>query len=483
MSSVLEQPKICNSILDHIGHTPLVRINNITKDEGIECEVLAKCEFFNAGGSIKDRIGKRMVLDAQASGRIKKGDVLIEPTSGNTGVGMALTAAVEGYKMIITLPEKMSKEKVDVLKALGAEIIRTPTEAAWDAPESHIGVAKTLNQTIPNSHILDQYINPSNPNAHYEGTAEELLEQCDGHIDYLIATAGTGGTITGIAKKLKEKIPGIQVIGVDPVGSILAQPETLNKTDITSYHVEGIGYDFIPDVLERQYIDKWTKSVDLESFTMARRLIRREGLLVGGSSGACMAAAVRVIKELNIPKGKRVVVIFADSVRNYMSKFLSDDWMVEQGFMAPPKLETAWAVKTVADLTLQSPLTVAPAITASACIETMKAHGFDQMPVVSESGDLVGVVTIGNLTSRLTQGRVNANDAIDKVIFKQFKRVTAATTLGELSSIFDRDHYAIAVMKSNHISNEGKAVQRELCTGVVTRIDLVNYIAAFNKAN
>lgn len=218
MSEPKKNSKILDSILEHIGNTPLVKINKITKSENIKCEILAKCEFFNAGGSVKDRIGKRMVEDAELSGRIKPGDTLIEPTSGNTGIGLALSAALKGYRMIITLPEKMSEEKVNVLKALGAEIIRTPTEAAWDSPESHIGVAIRLNKEIPNSHILDQYTNLSNPLAHYDGTAEELLEQCDGKIDYLISAAGTGGTISGIAKKLKEKIPDIKIIGVDPKG-------------------------------------------------------------------------------------------------------------------------------------------------------------------------------------------------------------------------------------------------------------------------
>jgi len=211
-----------NTILENIGNTPMVRINHITKVEGVTCEVLAKCEYFNAGGSVKDRIGRRMVEDAEKSGRIKPGDTLIEPTSGNTGIGLALAAAVKGYKMIITLPEKMSQEKVDVLKALGAQIIRTPTEAAWDAPESHIGVAKKLNKEIPNSHILDQYSNPSNPLAHYDGTAEEIIDQCGGKVDVVVLTAGTGGTITGIARKLKEKVPNVKIVGVDPDGSILA---------------------------------------------------------------------------------------------------------------------------------------------------------------------------------------------------------------------------------------------------------------------
>jgi cystathionine beta-synthase len=328
----MEAPKILNNILEHIGRTPLVRINNITKAEGIECEVLAKMEMFNAGGSVKDRIGLRMIVDAEASGRIGPGSTIIEPTSGNTGIGLALTAAVKGMDAIIVMPEKMSKEKSDVLKALGAKVVRTPTEAAWDDERSHISVAKKLEKELTNAHILDQYSNPGNPLAHYDGTAAELLYQCDGKIDYLIATAGTGGTISGIAKKLKEALPDIKIIGVDPFGSILAQPEEMNKTDITGYHVEGIGYDFIPDVLTRDLIDEWVKSEDKTSFAMARRMIRQEGLLVGGSSGAAMHGAIEYIKKANIPADKRVVVICADSVRNYMSKFLSDEWMIANGF-------------------------------------------------------------------------------------------------------------------------------------------------------
>lgn len=327
-------PKILDSVLDHIGNTPLVRINHITKAEGVECEVLAKCEFFNAGGSVKDRIGKRMLLDAEASGRIKPGDTLIEPTSGNTGIGLALTAALKGYNMVITLPEKMSREKVDVLKGLGATVIRTPTEAAWNDPNSHIGVAEKLVKEMPNAHILDQYTNPGNPLAHYDGTAEEILFQCDGKIDAIVIGAGTGGTITGIARKLKEKVPNCKIWGVDPHGSILAQPESLN-TDPINYQVEGIGYDFIPTVLDRSLIDEWVKSNDKDSFTMARRLIKEEGLLCGGSSGTAMHAAIQIAKTMK--KGERLVVVLPDSVRNYMSKFLNDEWMIENNFMDAPE--------------------------------------------------------------------------------------------------------------------------------------------------
>ena len=312
---------------------------------GLQCELLGKCEFMNAGGSVKDRIGKRMIEEAERIGRIKPGDTLIEPTSGNTGVGLAMAGAIKGYKVVITLPEKMSDEKVNMLKGLGAAIVRTPTEAAWDAPESHIGVAAQLHKELPNSHILDQYKNPANPGAHYEGTAREILHQCGGRLDMIVVGAGTGGTISGIARRLKETLPDLIVVGVDPVGSILAQPKALNVPG-PSYLVEGIGYDFIPDVLERRLVDRWVKSNDADSLRMARRLartltltltltltptltlkpnanqarrlIKEEGLLVGGSSGAAMAAALQAASTLGA--GQRCVVLLPDNVRNYMSK-------------------------------------------------------------------------------------------------------------------------------------------------------------------
>jgi len=226
-------PKIMPNILCKIGNTPLVRLNVIPREYGIKCEVLVKCEFFNAGGSVKDRIGYRMVVDAERDGKIKPGDTLIEPTSGNTGIGIALAAAVKGYKCIIVMPEKMSSEKVNVLRALGAEIVRTPNAAGFDSPESHIGVAQRLNHEMKNSIILDQYRNPSNPLAHYDGTAEEIIYQCDGQVDMIVSSAGTGGTITGLSRKLKEKVPGIQIVGVDPCGSILAEPPSLNESDVS----------------------------------------------------------------------------------------------------------------------------------------------------------------------------------------------------------------------------------------------------------
>ncbi|GLE07827.1 hypothetical protein PINS_up023420 [Pythium insidiosum] len=473
------EPKILNTILEHVGNTPLVRLNKIAKKAGLECELYAKCEYFNAGGSVKDRIGKRMVEDAMQSGRIKPGDTLIEPTSGNTGIGLALAAAIYGFRMIITLPEKMSQEKVDVLKALGAEIIRTPTEAAWDSPESHIGVALRLNKEIPNSHILDQYTNPSNPLAHYDGTAEEIIDALDGRVDMVVMGAGTGGTISGTARKIKEKCPSCIVVGADPKGSILAEPENLNDENrLKPYKVEGIGYDFIPDVLDRSLVDTWVKTDDQDSFLLARRLIREEGLLCGGSSGSALQAALLEAKKLK--QGQRCVVVLPDSTRNYMSKFLSDDWMYENGYVediAKSRLSsTWWAKKTVSELPLQAPVTISPELTCKDAVDILKKEGFDNLPVVADDNSIVGVVSEGNLIAQLMPGRVQATDSVAKAMYKQFKQVTPGTSLYELSRIFDRDHFALVVTEQKRIRKSGETEVKSVIFGVVTRIDLLTYI-------
>ena len=314
---------IHDNVLSTIGDTPIVKINKIAKN--LDCNVYAKCEFFNPGGSIKDRIGWNMVEEAEKSGRIKPGDTLIEPTSGNTGQGIALAAAVKGYKCIIIMPEKMSQEKQIAIEALGAKIVRTPTEALSSDPESHISVAKKLNSELENSHILDQYSNPANPDAHYYGTAEEIIKDFSDNLDMVVMSVGTGGTITGVAKRLKEKIPHISIVGADPEGSILG-----GGAEISSYLVEGIGYDFFPDVLDNSLVDRYIKTKDEESFIMARRIIKEEGLLCGGSCGATMVAALQAAS--NLKKGQNCLVVLADGIRNYMTKFPNDDWMKEKGF-------------------------------------------------------------------------------------------------------------------------------------------------------
>ncbi|GAA5861353.1 hypothetical protein JCM8547_006102 [Rhodosporidiobolus lusitaniae] len=349
-------PLIHDSVLSLVGHTPLVRLDKIAREEGLQCNLLAKVEGFSAGGSVKDRIALRMVEEAEVQGKLVPGlSVLVEPTSGNTGIGLALVAAVKGYKCVIVMPEKMSVEKANTLRALGAEIIRTPTSAAWDSPESHISVAKRIVATTPHAVMLDQYNNPANPDAHYHHTAVEIIHALSsvpsspsrpstGTVDVLVAGAGTGGTISGLAKRLEEVNPSLVAVGVDPVGSVLARPEELNvlkEGESTIYKVEGTGYDFVPGVLSHPYIDHWLKTTDAESFATCKRLIRTEGLLVGGSSGASVSAALRWLKSeegwerAGGVKGKNVVVVLPDSIRNYVTSSWLNDFSPESAAAVP----------------------------------------------------------------------------------------------------------------------------------------------------
>ncbi|MFO0676177.1 MAG: cystathionine beta-synthase [Polyangiaceae bacterium] len=446
---------ILDSICEAVGMTPMVRLSRIGR--GLPGELLGKCEFMNPGGSVKDRIGVRMLFDAERSGRIKPGDTLIEPTSGNTGIGLALAAAVKGYRLIITMPEKMSQEKQVVLEALGAEIVRTPTEAAWDAPESHIGVAKRLREVIPNAHILDQYGNPSNPLAHEEGTAVEILEQCGGKLDAVVMTAGTGGTITGVARGLKKHLPGVKVVGVDPEGSILAGPG-----EIKSYKVEGIGYDFIPDVLDVKLVDQWIKSNDRDSFRTARQLIRQEGILCGGSCGAAVWAAMQVSRELG--PGKRVVVLLPDSIRNYLTKFASDGWMRQNGFQ-----QGDWEIGTMDDvlraLGARKLISIDVKNDVDHAMGLFKEHGISQMPVLDD-GVLAGILTELDLLQHLVTGRIDKGTTVAEVMQRRVHTVHRGANAGDLPGIFERGEVAIVV-------DDQRKVQ-----GIVTKMDLIEMLAS-----
>ncbi|MEZ4443581.1 MAG: cystathionine beta-synthase [Polyangiaceae bacterium] len=453
-STLAARGAILDTIMDAVGWTPLVRLNRVAED--LPCELVAKCEFMNPGGSVKDRIGVRMLLDAEREGRIKPGDTLIEPTSGNTGIGLALAAAVRGYRVIITMPEKMSQEKQVVLEALGAEIIRTPTEAAFDAPESHISVAKRLREVIPNAHILDQYGNPSNPLAHEEGTAREIIEQCGGKLDAVVVSAGTGGTITGIAKVMKKELPNVQVVGVDPEGSILAGPG-----DIRSYKVEGIGYDFIPDVLDVKLVDRWIKTNDRDSFRTARQLIRQEGLLCGGSSGAAVWAAREVCKTMK--EGQRVVVILADSIRNYLSKFVSDAWMRQHGFA-----ESEFELGTIGDalraLNRGEIISVEVDDNVGAAMDRLKSHGISQMPVM-DGGELAGIITEYDLLQSLVNGRAKRETKVAEVMERKVSTVGLNASAGELPRIFERGEVAIVTDSARKV------------LGIITKMDLIELLA------
>ncbi len=383
---------------------------------------------------------------------------------------MALVGAIKGYKTIITLPEKMSPEKVAVLRALGSTIIRTPTQAAFDSPESHIGVAKRLQKEIPNSHILDQYANPDNPWAHEFGTAEEIWAQTGGNIKAIVAGAGTGGTITGLSRGLKKHNPNVKVIAADPFGSVLALPESLNQQHANeAYKVEGIGYDFIPDVLDRKSVDVWYKTDDRESFDYARRLIAEEGLLVGGSSGSAIAAMVKGVKELGLGKGDVVVVILPDSIRSYLSKFADDDWLAANDLLPPtppttsppsPIIESSskkdpYHGATIRSLRLKPVTTVLANTPCSEAVETMREKGFDQLPVLAPTGGkLVGLVTLGNLLSWISRGRATGKSPVSEVMFDFSSIPEVVTDPKDISSLSEAP-------KTNGIeAGEGKKQQK-----------------------
>ncbi|KZT10106.1 pyridoxal phosphate-dependent enzyme beta subunit [Laetiporus sulphureus 93-53] len=343
---------VLDSALEAVGNTPLIRLDRIAQQEGLQCNLLGKLEYTSVGGSVKDRIAKRMVEEAEKEGKLIPGkSVVIEPTSGNTGIGLAIACAVKGYSVIITMPNKMSLEKEAALRALDAEVVRTPDEAASDSPESHIGVAHKLQREIPGGIILDQYSNVNNPLAHEYTTGPEIIEAItatpstpekpsSGKVDVLVAGAGTGGTVTGLSRAMKKAHnEHCIIIGVDPRGSVLAMPESLNTADMgEQYVVEGIGYDFVPDVLAREEIDHWVKTSDDEAFAAVRKLMRVEGLLVGGSSGSALSGVLRWLKETQEgrraaqTRGANVVVLLPDGIRNYMSK----PWFLKMALESEP---------------------------------------------------------------------------------------------------------------------------------------------------
>jgi len=476
--------KVYNNVLELIGDTPLVRVNRLARESGVKCNLLAKLEFLNAGGSVKDRIGLRMVEEAERDGTLKPGDTVIEPTSGNTGIGLALACAVKNYRCIIVMPEKMSKEKVDVLRALGAEIIRTPTSAAFDAPESHIGVAHRLKMKIPNSHILDQYRNPYNPIAHYDTTAEEILEACNGKVDMVVAGAGTGGTLTGLSRKLKEKCPNCIIVGVDPEGSVLALPETINKTGVTFYEVEGIGYDFVPTVLDRSLVDRWYKSSDIISLKCSRRLIKDEGMLCGASSGSSMSCAIQACKDFDLKDGQNCVVILPDSVRNYMTKFLSDDWMYDRDFIDvkdQPNSEW-WHAMPVSSLKIREPVTVSTGTKIQSVLDIMHTRGFDQVPVISDDGAFMGMTTMCEIMAKMSRGTVNAQDTVAKTITDKFRTVQLDDSLAKLSRILEGHNYVVIKFAHDHYQDEEKRQNKTHIFGIITSIDLLEYIVKRDKS-
>ncbi|RDD45423.1 Cystathionine beta-synthase [Trichoplax sp. H2] len=461
--------KISQTILENIGFTPIVRLNKIEKKFGLKCNLLAKCEFMNPGGSVKDRIALRMVEEAEREGKIKPGYTIIEPTSGNTGIGLALVAVVKGYRCIITMPDKMSINKDSMLKALGAEVIRCSSNVSFDSPESFFGVADKLQKKTENAIILNQFANPSNSLAHYDNIAEELLNQCDGKIDVLVAGAGTCGTLTGIGRKLKERIKDVKIIGVDPLRSVPSS---------TEYKVEGIGVSFIPTVLDRTIVDQWHRCNDKDSFQCARYLIQEEGLLCGGSSGSALSIALLLAKDLS--EDQTCVVILPDSIHNYMSTFINDDWMIEKGFMEDPStandLKPWWWDLPISRLSISTPSAITPNVTIGEVIRIMKRDLCNQLPVIDELGIPVSVATRDSVVTSLIEGKVSSTDPISVMANKRFNTIFLEKTLGELSRILKCGHYALVVYDQK---NDCKDVTgRQSTYGIVTSIDLAEFLAS-----
>ncbi|MFN4880957.1 MAG: pyridoxal-phosphate dependent enzyme [Bacteroidota bacterium] len=427
--------KYYHSIIDTIGNTPLVKLNKVVSQ--VPALVLAKVESFNPGNSIKDRIGLKMIDDAEKAGLLKPGGTIIEGTSGNTGMGLALVAIARGYRCIFTTTDKQSKEKMDILRAVGAEVIVCPTNVEADDPRSYYSVARRLSKEIPNAYYPNQYDNLSNRQAHYEGTGPEIWEQTEGKVTHLVVGTGTGGTISGTARYLKEKNPNIKVWSIDTYGSVLKkfhETGTFDESEIYPYITEGIGEDIIPANIDFSLIDHFEKVTDKDGALMAREITRREGIFVGYSAGSAVAGLIQ-LRHLLGPNDV-VVVIFHDHGSRYIGKLYNDDWMRDRGFLE---------LKTVKDLMRSGKpkiISVQPANKVAEAIALMKQSDIDQLPVI-HNGDVVGSITESLLFNKLLDNHDVKNKTVGEVMDKPFPVVSQDTTLERLSGIINKENPAV----------------------------------------
>lgn len=432
--------KYCNTILETIGNTPMVKINKLTAD--IPALVLAKVETFNPGNSIKDRMAIKMIEDAEKDGRLKKGGVIIEGTSGNTGMGLAIAAVVKGYKCIFTSTDKQSKEKFDALRAFGAEVVVCPTNVDPEDPRSYYSVSSRLVNEVPNSWKPNQYDNPSNSQAHYETTGPEIWEQTGGKITHLVVGVGTGGTICGTGKYLKEKNPNIKILGIDTYGSVFKKyKETgiFDKNEIYPYITEGIGEDFLPENVDFNIIDHFEKVTDKDAAIMTREIARKEGILVGNSAGAAMAGLLQM-KHM-FKEGDVVVVIFHDHGTRYLGKMFNDEWMRDRGFLETTKPK---AIDLIHNHQEQPLLTIESDKTVGEAMVLMTKYNISQIPV-TKNNEFVGALNDSYLFAQMLSNDNLKNEKIEKVMQKPFPFVDMIAPLDEISKLITKENNAVLV--------------------------------------
>jgi cystathionine beta-synthase len=450
--------KAAENILELIGNTPLVKSHRLAAH--LKANIYYKVEYLNPGSSVKDRPALQIVLDAEESGELKPGGTIVEATSGNTGMGLALAAAIKGYKCIFVMPDKMSAEKIESLRAFGARVVVCPTAVEPDDARSYYSVARRLADETPGGYLANQYNNPSNPKGHYLSTGPEIWEQTNGEVDAVVIGAGTGGTVTGIGKYLKEQNPDVQIVAVDPIGSIYYDYFKTGKiTEASTYLVEGFGEDIIPGTMDFSVVDEVVRVDDRECFLTTRRLVREEGIYTGGSAGGAVAGAIKYAERMD--KEMNIVVILPDSASKYLSKIFNDDWMRENGF-----LEEEGSSDVVADLLATKAkgevFTATLGDTVSEVIELMKSHGISQLPV-EDAGRIVGIVNETDVLDHLLTEGVG-EDAIDDLVETQFAIVEPSNRISIIGQFFKQNKVVIVV--------DGKDL-----AGIITKIDYIDYVS------